>query len=85
MNSEITAWLLAQGPGYGAAAALLWFLVRMEARHERELENLRTQLAAERTRNNDLQESRLAETRSMVEVAHSVRTTMQALLSTGGK
>lgn len=73
MPVEIVTWLLTQGPFAGIAALLLW------DRHE-----LRKELANERTRNNELNESRLEETKVLVEVAQSSRTTLQAFMQRGG-
>lgn len=76
----MTEWLLTQGPFAGACAILLAHILRMETRHAAEITSLKTDLAAERKRNSELQESRLDESKVLVEVVQSNRTTMQSLL-----
>lgn len=84
MPVEIVTWLLTQGPFAGIAALLLWDRKRVEDRHGADMAMVRKELADERTRNNELNESRLDETKVLIEVAQSSRTTMQALLATVG-
>lgn len=74
MPTELLTWLLTQGPFAGLAAYLIWDRIGLKA-----------ELKDERTRNNDLQESRLVESKALVEVVQSTRTTIQALLTTLGK
>lgn len=81
MPVEVVTWLLTQGPFAGAVAILLWDRVRLEARHGADMTLIRGELAAERTRNNELNESRLDETKVLIEVAQSSRTTIQAFLA----
>lgn len=81
MPVEVVSWLLTQGPFAGAVAILLWDRVRLEARHGIDMGVLRGELSAERTRNNELNESRLDETKVLIEVAQSSRTTLQAFLA----
>lgn len=76
----MTEWLLTQGPFAGACAILLAHILRMETRHAAEITGLKTDLAEERKRNSELQESRLDESKVLVEVVQSNRTTMQSLL-----
>lgn len=76
----MTEWLLTQGPFAGACAILLAHILRMETRHATEITGLKTDLAEERKRNSELQESRLDESKVLVEVVQSNRTTMQSLL-----
>ena len=81
MPVEIVSWLLTQGPFAGIAALLLWDRKRVEDRHAADMTQVRGELAAERTRNNELNESRLDETKVLIEVAQSSRTTLQAFLA----
>ncbi len=81
MPVEIVTWLLTQGPFAGVAAILLWDRKRVEDRHGAEMTQVRSELAAERARNNELNESRLDETKVLIEVAQSSRTTLQAFLA----
>ena len=71
MPTELVTWLLTQGPFAGLSAYLIWDRVGIKA-----------ELAAERTRNHELQESRLEETKVLAETVGQNRTTIQALLST---
>lgn len=80
MPVELNTWLLSQGTFAGISALLLWHIVRIEAKHALEITALKTDLAAERTRNSELQESRLDESKVLVEVVQSNRATMQSLL-----
>ena len=79
MPVEVVTWLLTQGPFAGITAMLLWDRVRLESKHGADMTILRGELAAERTRNNDLNESRLEETKVLIEVAQSTTTALTAL------
>lgn len=74
MPTEIVTWMLTQGPFAGLAAYLIWDRVGLKA-----------EIKAERDRNSDLQESRLVESKALVEVVQSNRTAMQALTTALGK
>lgn len=84
MPVEVISWLLTQGPFAGAVAILLWDRARIEDRHGKEMTAVRKELSDERTRNNELNESRLDETKVLIEVAQSSRTTLQAFLAAAG-
>lgn len=79
--TELTTWLFTQGPFAGACAILLVHIVRMEARHSTEVTGLKTELKDERDRNSELQESRLDESKVLVEVVQSNRNTLQSVLA----
>lgn len=81
MPVEVVSWLLTQGPFAGAVAILMWDRVRLESRHGNEMTQVRKELSDERIRNNELNESRLDETKVLIEVAQSSRTTLQAFLA----
>lgn len=70
MPTDIVTWLLTQGPFAGLSAYLIWDRV-----------GLKSELAAERTRNHELQESRLEETKVLAETVGQNRTTIQAMLA----
>lgn len=74
MPTELVTWLLTQGPFAGLSAYLIWDRVGLKA-----------EIKAERDRNSDLQESRLVESKALVEVVQSNRTAMQALTTALGK
>lgn len=80
MPVEVSAWLLTQGPFAGISGILLWHIARMETKHLAEVTGLKNELAAERERNSELQDSRLDESKVLVEVVQSNRTTMQSIL-----
>lgn len=79
--TELTNWLLTQGPFAGACAILLLHIVRMEQRHAAEVTDLKKDLKDERDRNSELQDSRLEESKVLVEVVQSNRTTLQSVLA----
>lgn len=79
--TELTNWLLTQGPFAVVSAILLVHIVRMEARHAAEVTGLKTELKDERDRNSELQESRLDESKVLVEVVQSNRNTLQSVLA----
>lgn len=77
----LESWLFTQGPFAGACAILLAHIIRMEARHAAEVTSLKTELKDERNRNSELQESRLDESKVLVEVVQSNRNTLQSVLA----
>ncbi len=73
--------LLSQGLLGVIVVFLLWYCGQMQKRLDDERAAHKVEIAAERKLNADLQQSRLEESKALVEVVVSSRSTMEALLA----
>ncbi|NGP19283.1 hypothetical protein [Devosia aurantiaca] len=77
--------LLSQGLLGVIVVFLLWYAGQLQKRLDAKDEAHKLEIAAERKLNADLQQSRLDDTKALVEVVGSARSAMQAILATLGK
>ena len=79
--SEGGSQLLSQGLLGVIVVFLLWYANRLEKKLDDERAAHKLEIAAERKLNADLQQSRLDDTKALVEVVNSNRAAMQAWLA----
>lgn len=77
--------LLSQGLLGTIVVFLLWYCGQLQKRLDDKEAAHKLEIAAERKLNADLQQSRLDDTKALVEVVGSARSAMQAILATLGK